>query len=874
MTIVWHNLSIEKALARLDTHQTGLDDEEAVHRFRKFGANKLPEEKRLGWLDILVSQFKSPLIFVLLIAAAIAFLLREFIDMGVILAAVAVNTVIGFIQENKAEKSLIALKKLVKHKARVIRAGQEKEIDAAEVVPGDIILLKAGDKIAADSRLLEANNFQVIEATLTGESVPSTKNIEVLEKGTVLADRENMVYMGTTVARGKARAVVCTTGTNTELGRIALLVKETIEEKTPLQKKLAHFSRLLGLIVGGLCLLILLVGLLTGKSFFEMLLIAVAVAVAAIPEGLIVAVTVILAIGMQRILKKKALVRKLIAAETLGSTTVICSDKTGTLTEGKMQVAGIDVLTQVGTPTKVGEALALKIAMLCNNAVITNPEEVLEKWQILGDPTEQALLLVAVQAGLNKEALTDEYPRLAEIPFDSEKKYMATLHEVRSKKNEIQRVQRVIFVKGAPEKILDMSSCSPARYKELKAQYDKLTDQGLRVLALAYKNTRSAKLADTDLKRLTFVGLVSLKDPLRPEAKETIAICRRAGIRPVIVTGDHKLTAKAIAREAGIIAHDEQILEGKELDRMSDRELKRISSKINIYARVSPKHKLRIIDALQSRGEVVAMTGDGVNDAPALKSADIGVALGSGTDVAKETADIVLMDNNFKTIVSAVEQGRVIFDNIKKVILYLLSSSFTEIILIMSSLLLGFPLPILAAQILWINIVQDGLPDLALGFEPGEPEVMKEKPRGHKTPLFDTEMKTLIFIIGLFTDILLFGLFIWLWKTSGDLIYTRTIIFTTLGVSSLLYVFACRSLRKSILHINPFSNKHLLWAVMISFIVLIIAVYCPPLQKLLKTIPLGISEWSYIILFGFINLLLIELTKWFFIVKKIHARQK
>jgi Ca2+-transporting ATPase len=737
---------------------------------------------------------------------------------------------------------LIALKKLVKHKARVIRAGQEKEIDTTEVVPGDIILLEAGDKVAADSRLIEANNFQVIEAALTGESVPSTKSIEVLEKGTVLADRENMVYMGTTVARGKARAVVCTTGTNTEIGQIALLVKETIEEKTPLQKKLEHFSKLLGLIIGGLCLLILLVGLLTGKSFFEMLLIAIAVAVAAIPEGLIVAVTVILAIGMQRILKKKALVRKLIAAETLGSTTIICSDKTGTLTEGKMQVAGIDVPTKVGTPTKVGETL---------------------------------VLMAAVQAGLNKEALTDEYPRLAEIPFDSEKKYMATLHEVRSKKNEIQRVQRVIFIKGAPEKILDMSSCSPAKRKELKAQYDKLTGQGLRVLALAYKNTRSAKLADSDLKHLTFVGLISLKDPLRPEAKETIAICRSAGIRPVIVTGDHKLTAKAIAREAGIISHDWEILEGEKLDRMSDKELKRVTSKINIYARVSPKHKLRIIDALQARGEVVAMTGDGVNDAPALKSADIGVALGSGTDVAKETADIVLMDDNFKTIVSAVEQGRVIFDNIKKVILYLLSSSFTEIILIMSSLLLGFPLPILAAQILWINIVQDGLPDLALGFEPGEPEVMKEKPRGHKTPLFDTEMKSLIFIIGLFTDILLFGLFIWLWKTSGDLIYTRTIIFVTLGVSSLLYIFACRSLRKSILHTNPFSNKYLLWAVMTSFIVLIIAVYYPPLQKLLRTIPLGISEWSYIILFGFINLLLIELTKWFFIVKrKIHARHK
>lgn len=872
MTTNWHAKEIKEIFHQIKTTERGLTFEEAKKRLTKFGPNKLPEEKRLMQVQIFFNQFKSPLVYVLLIAALMTLLLREFIDTGVILAAVFLNTLVGFFQESKAERTIERLKLMLEYKAKVLRNGYEHEIKVEEIVLGDIILVEAGDKIPADARLIEAKKLQVVETALTGESAPSEKSIERLEVGVPLADRENMVYMGTNVVRGRGRAVVIATGSQTELGKIALMVKEIREEKTPLHEQLAKFSKWLALLLSFICLVVFLLGILQGRAFVEMFLTAVAVAVAAIPEGLLVSLTVILAIGMQKILKEKALVRKLIAAETLGSTSIICSDKTGTLTLGKMLVDHIFTDTQ-SEKTKIK---ALEIGLLCNNAVIENPEEELKDWIILGDSTEQALLLAAVQAGLKKEELEKEYPRLDEIPFDEEKKFMATLHKIRNSKFNI---RYSIYVKGAPEKIISMAGWLEAdgkkekltleKTKKFKKEIDYLANRGLRLLAVAYKEVKTVEeFNERDLSDLVFVGLVALKDPLRPEAKEAIRLCRDAGIRSIIVTGDHRLTAKTIAHEVGLPSEEKNILEGEELDKMSDKDFDAVLRHIDIYARVEPRHKLRLIDAWQRKGEVVAMTGDGVNDAPALKKADVGVALGSGTDVAKEASDIVLLDNNFKTIVKAVERGRVIFENIRKVVVYLLSDSFTEVIIVGGSLLLGLPLPVLAAQILWVNLIEDGLPSIALSFEPEEKGLMKEKPRKKSETILNLEMKVIIFIIGIFTDLLLFGLFYYFWKIYQDITYVRTIVFVGLGVNSLFYVWSCRSLRFSIWHTNPFKNKFLNASVIFGFLMFFVALYIPFFQKVLRTVPLGLREWGVVIFLGFINLLLIELVKYIFLSEK------
>jgi len=612
-----------------------------------------------------------------------------------------------------------------------------------------------------------------------------------------------------------------------------------------------------------------------------MFITAVALAVAAIPEGLIIAVTIILTIGMQFILKKKALVRKLVATETLGSVSVICTDKTGTLTEGNMQVSKIITADKEYQLTKSKELnevekvrdLISKVSVLCNAAVVENPEAELESLKIIGSPTEKALLIAAIESGYVPEKLHKDYIQLDEIPFDSEKKFMATL--CNHKKAEHQH----IFTKGAPEIIFKYCSkvmisgkaetLTLEKLNYLKKKYEAMTKKGLRLLAFAYKTGHDFKNCNDELKNLTFLGFVAIKDPLRREAKEALLLCKSAGIRTVVITGDHRLTAKAIFDELGFKT-DGNIVEGSELDNWTDEELQARVVNIDIYARVEPRHKLRVVDAWQARGEVVAMTGDGINDAPALKSADIGIALGDGSDVTKETADIILLDNNFKVIVAAIEQGRIIFENIRKVVLYLLSDSFSELILITGSLLVGLPLPILATQILWINLVADGLPNIALTLEPGESEIMEDKPRKKSEPILNKEMKVLIFIIGIITDIILFILFIYLLNTMGEgrLDHIRTIIFTALGIDSLLYVFSVRSLRHSIFTKNIFSNLYLVGAVIIAFFILISAVYVPFLQTIFKTVSLNGREWLVILSLGLIKITAIEIVKHYFIVKR------
>ena len=877
---MWHSLEIKEVLAKLKTSVDGLSGEETSKRLKKFGPNKLPEEKKLTRLQIFFHQFKNPLIFILFAAAIVSLFLNHPTDFGIIIAVIGISTLIGFFQENKANKAISKLQGMVHYKARVLRDGREKVISTEDLVPGDVILLSPGDKVPADARLLELKNLEIIEAALTGESVPSKKQIAVFDPKTPLADRENMVYMGTVVAKGKAKAVVVETGDRSELGRIVSLVKEVEEEKTPLQKQIFHFSKILGLIIFIVVLTIFFVGYLTGRPLLEIFLISVAIAVAAIPEGLLPALTIILAIGMQKILKHKGLVRRMVAAETLGSVSVICSDKTGTLTEGEMRVAHILVWNK-----KFGEAgsekeklLILKIGLLCNNAVVENPEEELHEWKILADPTEKALFLAGAQAGLEKDVLEEKMPRLGEIPFDAEYKYMATLHlnGGDEKKNE-----RIIYVKGAPEKILQMSSFinidgriekfSEARRQEVREKLEEVVGRGLRCLAFGYREMeeKQGPFIHEDLRDLVFVGFAALKDPLRAEAGEAVALCQSAGIRPVIVTGDHKLTAKAIVEELGLKVGEENILEGNDLDGMTDEDLARKVENFIIYARVEPKHKLRIINAWQKRGEVVAMTGDGVNDAPALKSADIGIALGSGTDVAKETSDLILLDNNFHTIVEAVKRGRIIFNNIRSVVLYLISGGFTEMIVVGGAVILGFPLPLLPAQILWIKLIEDATPAMALAFEEGDPKgVMKEAPRKINESIFSREMKWLIGIYAAVMDFSLFGLFVYFWKTTGNLDYARTIVFIGLGIASLFYIYSVRSLEKSVIHVNPFSNKFLVFSTILGIILMFTAIYVPFFQNILKTVPLGVGEWLLLGAYALLSLALIEFGKWFFIIRR------
>jgi Ca2+-transporting ATPase len=774
-----------------------------------------------------------------------------------------------------------------------MRDGIEKEINAEDIVEGDIIVFRAGDKISADGRILEAYELEIDEASLTGESVPINKVAETLDHTSASQSKKNIAYMGTSIVKGRGTMVVFSTGVNTKFGQIALLLKETKKEKTPLQIKLAKFSQLFSVLTALIVIIIFTIGIFRGHEVSEMFTTSVAIAVAAIPEGLLVAVTVILAIGMQRILKKGSLVKKLIAAETLGSTTVICTDKTGTLTMGKMQVDHIITMDATFSldnkkrgkiieeeKQKLDHMVAVKIGMICNNAVIENPNDELEKWKIHGDYTEQALLQSGISVGFDPQEIKKNFIRINEIPFNSERKFMATLNKSASDEYEI-------YVKGAPEEIINRSKYVLINGKRkqmteddlrfLKKEQDNLSKKGLRVISVAFKSA-DKNIADNfkeenddDIaNKLIFVGLIAIKDPLRPEAKNTIKLAKDAGIKTIMITGDNRLTAKTIANELGMTVEDNNILEGAQLDQMSTKDFNNIVGKIKVYARVSPSHKSRIVDAWQSRGEVVAMTGDGVNDAPALKSADIGVALGSGTEVAQETADIVLLDNNFKTIITAVEQGRVIFENIRKVILYLVSDSFSEVIVIGGSILFfpGLPIPLAAAQILWINLVTDGLPDVALTLEPKEENIMKESPRKKDEPLLNYEIKLLIATISVISGVLTLSVFVYINNITGDFQRASTIAFSILAVDSLIYVFSIRSLRHSLWQKDIFSNKYLVIAVILGFALQLVAIYHPFLQKILQTVSLNLTDWSLIFFICIIEVIVIEGIKYMFLLKK------
>lgn len=879
----WHAWLVKKVLGHFSTDaQCGLSENEAALRLLKWGANKLPQRELGGGFRIFLKQFRSPLIVVLCLAAVVSFFSTDFIDFLLITLAILLNVVIGFIQEQKAQRALAALSKVVVPKVIVIREGQEIEKLSSELVPGDVVLVASGERVPADLRLIAADDLEVNESPLTGESVPVFKTTEVLNDQVVLAERKNCLYQGTLVIKGLAKGVVVATGLFTELGKIAASLKNIKERLTPLQKRIKQLSVNLSLIILLLGVVIFSVGLINGQPWLLMMNTAVAVAISAIPEGLLIGVTMILTIGMRRLLKERALVRQLLAAETLGSTTVLCVDKTGTLTEGQMRLAQLITLsgqikadelpdsTKALTDISPSSLLLLEAAILANEAVVINEYEPVPQWQIRGSYTDKALWLAAGQLGIKPKILLTKHPRLAQIGFHSSRKYAASIHQHKI-------FGETMFLKGAPEVILKgvvevYDQNSNKRFNDEQHQYwhkvlNELTNQGWRVLAVGYRLLPNGHKAEPDvsltLNNIVLLGLVAFSDPLRSEIAGVLNQARRMGLLPVILTGDNVATAKWIARQLGMKVTNYTVMDGEKLEKLSDAQSRKIIPQVHVFARVMPQHKLRIVKAWQGLGAVVAMTGDGINDALAMEAADIGVGLGSGTAVAKETADLVLLDNNFKILVTAVNEGRVIFDNIRKVTLYLLSDCYAAVIIIMTSLFAGWPLPLTAAQILWINILTDGLPTFALGFEKGEKEMLCEPPPKSNEPLLGKHRWFLIGLISLLLAILPLGLFWLYWFRTGDEHFARTVAFVALAVTSLFYVFSIRSLRRSLFKQNFFSNPLLIISVLIGAVLQLAAVYWQPLQSLLGTQALGATEWSIILLYGIILVGILEMAKMF-----------
>ena len=822
----------------------GLTVEVAKTRLLEFGKNDLLVKPVNPAFHLVFSQLQNPFIIILLAAGAVSALFSQWLDAGVIFSAVFINTVLGFVEEYKADRSLYALKRYLPVQATVRRGGMSMVIPAEQIVPGDLILLSTGDKITADARVVNAEAFEVSEALLTGESLPVKK---IAESTT---DTTNLVFAGSTVSAGRALVVALQTGAQTQLGRLSDQVAQTIDEKTPLQTQLAKFSLWLANAVVFLSALIFVIGIWRDIEVFEMLKISIAIAVSAIPEGLAISLTVILAIGMQRILKKRALVRHLVAAETLGSVGVICMDKTGTLTTGEM--SAVEFKTPFG---QVLERAALDRVLLILGATSTAVVDTLQtEPHFLGSPTEVAL---AKSYWFDKERLgVENVAGLAELPFSSERKYKAGVYKVGN--------ERLIFVVGAPDMLLKKLSVSDENLRRLHSNFKEMAARGRRVLLVAqvlFEKNNVTDFVDHDIVNLEPLGFIGLADPLRASARATVEQARRAGLHPIMITGDYSTTALLIARQAGLVEQGALAMTGEEIMEITDVELQERVLKTQVFARVAPEHKLRIIRAWQANGATVAMVGDGVNDALSIKGADIGIALGSGTEVARETADIVLLDDNFSTVISAIKEGRTIFDNLRKVIVYLLCDSFSEIILIAGSLLLALPLPILPAQILWINLITDGFPSVALTFEPSEKGLMSEPPRPKKEPIMNTEMKVLIFLIGIFSDALLFAIYVFLHNQELDIEHIRTFIFAALGLNSLLYVFAVRTFRSSIFRTNPFSNRWLLAGVALGFVMLALPLTVPFLKNTFVFSTLSIWEW--LVLFGLsvLQLLLIEIVK-------------
>lgn len=864
-------MQAEKQLPVMDNSRNaacGLSSEEAQRRLEIHGRNALKTAKRNGWLKILLSQFTDLMIIILIASSIISFTMGENSEGIAILAIIILNGLLGFFQEMRTEKAMEALMSLAAPHARVIRDGVVRDIPAEEVVPGDVVVLEAGNRVPADAVLLEANNLYADESMLTGESIPVAKSrTDQINANLAGVSSRNMVYMGSMITNGTGRALVMVTGMETEMGRIAEMMETAGAQETPLQKRLEKLGEYMvaGCLI--ICAIVALLGILRGEPVIQMLLGGISLAVAAVPEGLPAVVTIALAIGVRRMVQKNALIRRLPAVETLGCATVICSDKTGTLTENRMTVveayAGKNPYVmrkdsqgrlgawcrgrEVHVEKTTGLKLLLKIGLLCNNArIVENDSD--SEIDIEGDPTEVALARAAIDAGLDREAVSSAYRRVREIPFDSERKLMSVI--CRTSSGEL-----FLFAKGAPEIIIDKCTKIMIADRERDITYDDreklrdecsaMTSRALRVMAFAYRTVQPAQLWRDDLEsQLVFIGLAGMTDPPRKEAIEAVAKCRRAGIKTVMITGDHVKTATAIARAMDIYREGDLVLNGDEIDQMSDRELEEACQKATVFARVFPKHKLRIVRAIRNKGNIVAMTGDGVNDAPAVKDADIGIAMGkSGTDVTRQAASMILMDDNFSSIVAAVEEGRNIYSNIRKFIRYLLSCNVGEVLTMFLSMVMGLPIPLLPAQVLAVNLATDGLPAIALGMEPGEPDIMDRPPRSPDESIFSHGLARMILVRGVFIAISTIASFMIVNVMSKNLAAARTAALVTLVLSQLIHVFECKSEHRSLFEIPLLSNKYLILAVLSSLLMLLAIIYLPFLSTVFGTWPLAMNEW-------------------------------
>ncbi|MFH2068375.1 MAG: HAD-IC family P-type ATPase [Candidatus Omnitrophota bacterium] len=874
----WYQHSITEVLSHLQVTETGLAEQEAQARLAEHGPNQLEAKKKESRLLIFIKQFKSPLIYILLFAALISFFVGKTVNALVILFVLFSNAIIGFIQESKARSTMDSLKELSSPKARVMRAGEETEIPTKDIVPGDIILVESGSRVPADARIIESVRLQIDEAALTGESQPVYKIIDSIKLETTVADRLNMLFAGTVVASGRGKAVVISTGMNTEIGKIAGIIQSEPETRTPLQRRMEAFGKVIIFIVLAQVTFAFIVGwVLRGLPFYEIFLVVLSQTVSSIPEGLPVAVTVALAVGMQRMAKKKAFIRKLAAVEGLGSATIICSDKTGTLTKNEMTSRRLATMKQTIEITGAGYRpqgkflldgneinplenkeinLLLKTASLCNNAQWKERPDDDGGVKSSGDPTEIAYLVTAVKAGISPDKLNEEFPRIDEIPFESHIQMMATRNRSGDNKN-------MISVKGAPEKIADLcgyylqddktTELTDSLRKEILLRSEKMAKDALRVLAFGFSEEDNAPGGAFDwdsLKRkIVFAGLIGNIDPPRPEAREAIKICKNAGIKIAMITGDHLSTAEAVAVELGIMEKGDEGIAGDLLDNMTEKELEEVVTNFTVFARIEPKHKYLIVKALQKH-EVVAMTGDGVNDAPALAAADIGVAMGiTGTDVAKESSSMVIADDNFATIVDAVEEGRGITANMRKTILYLLCSSSTEILVLLTTLAIGVPLPLFALQILWINLVTDGALTVNLIMEPKE-EVMNHPPDKKNELLLNKRLMGLLIFRASIMAAGIIGLFIYELTRGMPLIYCRSVAFTTLAVTQWLNGINCRSTTKSIFKMPFLGNKYLIAGLTAAIILQISVIYIPFLQNIFSTVTLDSTDWIKILLVG------------------------
>lgn len=872
-------MTTEEVLSKLDSDQKGISSMQAKERLSQHGPNQLESTTKPSPLKIFIGKFKDYMVLVLIFAAIISFIAGETTNAYVILGIVVLVAIIGFVQEYKAEKAMEALREMVAPEADVIRDGQMSTIPAADLVPGDVVFLEAGDKVPADGRILEVTSLQVIESSLTGESMPVEKLVQTLPEDMALADRKNMVFMGTIISQGNCRAIVTATGLGTELGRISGLMKQE-QAEPPLKIKLQQLAKRQALLVMVISAIVFILMFSRGLPVIDALIASIALAVAGIPEALPFIVTLALAFGTQAMAKKNAIIRRLPEVETLGSTTVICTDKTGTLTTGEMTLreirtyrkievtgAGYDPSGQFISqgaklePTEEDLARILKIGVHANNSAI---ERANGGWRVVGDPTEGALIVAAKKAGI-LDKIKDSSSRFIEYPFDSERMRMTTVDEVHKE-------GYIVSMKGAPEVVLShcTKTTTPNGTKTLTeedrrsilADADDMAENALRVLALAWKPISNNDPVEVDCieSGLIFAGLTGMMDPPRKEVPEAIRVSKMAGIRTVMITGDHRLTARAIGKELGI--GNGEVIEGVQLDRMSSEDLREHIDDVSVFARVTAEHKVRIVEALKARGHIVAMTGDGVNDAPALTAADIGVAMGrTGTEVTKEASDMVIADDNFATIVSAIEEGRRIFDNIRKGTSYLLSVSFAELATIFFAVALGFPLPLLAAQILWINVVAEEFPAIGLALEPSHSDIMKRKPRDPKESMPSRPL--MIYTLGIAATIVAgtLGMYIITLQSNPDLSYARTVAFVGLGFFTVYNAYSSRSLQESVFRMNPLGNKTLLMGIAASILAILAVVYIPFMQFIFETRPLTSESWILILTTGLVVVLAAEVMK-------------